>query len=60
MKEPEIMDQLTQWQRIVMCTWGMNRRYKYFDFVHEGYDQRTSFNKAKSLTKKEVKFKKYE
>ena len=59
MKEPEIMDDLNFIQRVVMCSWGMNRRYKYFDFVHEGMSQKDSYEKAKNLTKKELKYKKY-
>ena len=56
-KDPEIMDMLTQWQKFVMCTWGMNRRYKYFDFIHAGYDQRTAFRKAREMSKKELRSK---
>lgn len=60
MKEPKIMNHLTQWQRIVMCTWGMNRRYKYFDFVHEGYSQRIAFQKSRDMSRTDLKKKKYE
>ncbi len=53
-KEPEIMDNLGIKQRVNMCFWGMNRRYKYFDFIHEGMNQEAAFNKAANLTKKEL------
>jgi len=59
MKETEIMDHLSFLQRATMCTWGMNRRYKYFDFVHEGMNQYAAFKKARDLTRKELKAKKY-
>ena len=59
-KDPEIMDMLTFKQKVIMCTWGMMRRYKYFDFIHDGMHQKSAFEKAMSLTSKDLKNKKYE
>ena len=51
-KDPEIMDMLTFKQKFLACLWGMNKRYKYFDFVHSGMSQKAAFKKANSLNKK--------
>ena len=53
-KDPEIMDMLTFKQKVIMCTWGMMRRYKYFDFIHNGMHQKAAFCKAYALNKKEL------
>jgi len=37
----------------------MNRRYKYFDLIHEGHDQKEAFDKVRSMTKQEINEKKY-
>ncbi len=54
MEQEEIMNDLSFKQRAIMCTWGVMRRYKYFDFIHDGMHQKAAFDKARALTKKEL------
>lgn len=54
MSDKEIMNMLTFKQRFIMCTWGVMRRYKYFDYIHDGMHQKAAFDKAYALTKKEL------
>lgn len=49
-----IISQLTRKQRIKMCFWGATKRYKYFDYLAEGYNQTSAWKKA-STYKKEKK-----
>jgi len=50
----DIMKDLGFWERIDMCFWGMNRRYKYFDFINDGMSQKFAYKRAKSLKRNEL------
>ena len=48
------VEHLTFRQTARMCFWGSKRRYEYFDYLHDGMDQRSAFRRALNLTKKEL------
>ncbi|HUU87409.1 MAG TPA: hypothetical protein VMX17_06615 [Candidatus Glassbacteria bacterium] len=44
-----ILKDLTIKQRALMCFWGTDRRYKYFDLLEEGMAQRFAWEKARKF-----------
>lgn len=55
MAEKDIMSDLNFKQRICFVCWGMRRRMKYFDLLHEGMAQRPAFERTRKLLKRELK-----
>lgn len=54
MVEKDIMGDLGFWQRLDFICWGMRRRLKYFDFIHDGMAQKPAYKRAKELKKSEL------
>ena len=54
MKDKDIMSQLTWKQRVSMCFWGHMKRYKYFDYLADGMNQRAAWNKANNHKKEKI------
>ena len=48
----DIIKDLTFKQRALMCFWGLDKRYKYFDLLEEGMAQRPAWEEAKKFEKK--------
>jgi hypothetical protein len=48
----DILKYLTFRQRALMCFWGTDRRYKYFDLIELGMAQRVAWKKARKYKKR--------
>lgn len=46
-----IMNHLTFKQKFRLCIWGPDRRYKYFDYIADGMNQRAAWKRAKDWKK---------